>query len=106
MTHRIAVGALEPALTVTIFDATGQPVDFTDATSVRLVLLLDGAAHVDVTSPDASLTTTPDKGRIKYSYQAGDTAVAGTLTIAVWVNWTVSRSQRFPASGGDTGYIE
>ncbi|MCA1571918.1 MAG: hypothetical protein LC798_16725 [Chloroflexi bacterium] len=81
------VGDRLPAILSTLTDGAGTPLDLTEALSVRFIMrAMDGVAPI--LDAAADVIGDPPLGQVRYSWAAGDTAVAG----AYFAEWQVTFS--------------
>lgn len=98
---RLKVGDLEPAAVVECLSA-GSAMAIDSAIGATFVLRPVGSSTPTVSAAATILDDGVDaslKGRVSYSWQAGDTDTAGTYQAEVVVEWTTGREQTFPGEG-------
>ncbi len=86
-----------PVVDTTLTDATGAPIDLTDATGVTFQMALEGSSVLTVDEA-ASVSDTPTDGRVQYAWDGGDTDVPGTY-FASFVVAFAGGNQTFPTQG-------
>jgi hypothetical protein len=96
-------GDLQPPLSVSLTDDTGNVVDVTTALSVKF-RMAPSITHVELFSRDATIDDGAN-GQFSYLWQAGDTDTAGTFYGEFVVTWSTG-PQTFPVSGYLTIVIE
>lgn len=91
-------GDLEPGIFSTITNsATGLPVDLTTAESAQIrFAALD---HTEIWVREAAINADPTTGKVSYSWQTGDTDIAGLFYAEFAVTWPSDRPQTYPSCG-------
>ena len=92
MTIRMKRGDTAPPLTLTLSSSSGA-VDLDEADTVRVLIYRDATRALVV---DAAPTIT-GADTVRYDWQAGDTAAAGSYRIEVEVTWLSGAVQTFPS---------
>jgi hypothetical protein len=85
-----------PPLTASLA-VNGQPLDLTNATSVKLIMKSAGA----LVTGTCTIVDAVDGG-IKYVWAGGDTAVSGTYQVEFQVTWNDGTKQTLPNDSYDT----
>jgi hypothetical protein len=86
-----------PDLAGTIQDASGNAINVSTATSIRMVAKRTGGTEVITgTTIKDDDGTVPLRGRWHYVFASGDLAVAGTYEVEVEVTWTAGKIETFP----------
>lgn len=97
-------GDLEPAISATLTDVNGSPVDLTNATSPVLILKpITGGAAQRLSTGTSIINVA---GRIKHVWQSGETTTVGAYFGEWEVTWPSSRPQTFPTEGTFSVVIE
>ena len=87
---------LLPDMVLTLLD-NATAVDLTDAVSARLMMRnIVAGLVVDASVAILDQSVPANRGKVKYVWQAGDTALVGTFNAEVEVMWTGNRPQTFP----------
>lgn len=87
---------LEPDLEISVSKADGSAVNFTDALGVVLRFLKpDGS----IVSRNATFTAPASSGKVKASWQAGDTDQVGLYRGEFTITWPVAEPQTVPSEG-------
>lgn len=96
----IKVGDRLPALPLTLIGADGEPLNITDATSVRVRMWIPHRPGARAYVVDAvPVTVDAATGSLRYDWAAGDTDVCGEYAVDVLVTWSGGRRQTFPTQG-------
>ena len=95
--YTIKTGNLEPAVNVILKDASGNPVDLTDADGVTFRLSAKGAS-AGVFDRAATIDSPATSGSVTYNWQAGDTDLAGKYLGEFTISWPTARPQTYPTN--------
>lgn len=94
LSRNMKKGDLEPPFDPVLYDADGNPEDLTAATSVKVTCKRGS------TTVFTSRTATGNAaGQVSMPWQSGDTSTVGRLDLEVEVEWSPSRTQRYPDAG-------
>ena len=95
-------GDLLPGFRAVLTDGiTGDAVDLTTATSIRIIGLLNRVEIID----RAGTPSVPAEGVVTMDWQPADTANSGVLELEVEVTWPGGKIQTFPVNGYLTLHI-
>lgn len=84
----LKVGDLARPVQYALIDGSGVKVDLTLATSVSFKMVQNGAANPKTVTGTATINSPASAGIVQYSWQAGDTSVAGSYHAEFTVLWT------------------
>lgn len=101
------VGDTWPAITGTVLDGSGNPVNIFTAVSIKFVGWLQpaGATIIGTSGVVTNLddSTTPNRGKWQYLWAVADLNVAGTYEVEIEVTWTTGKTESFPSSKARAG---
>lgn len=88
-------GDLSPDLVSDLTDASGNPIDLTTATAVEFWMDLENGEN-KIVGEAAIIVGDPTEGRVRYSWQTGDTDTVGTHRAQFRVTFPTAKPVSFP----------
>ena len=95
----IKAGNMRPPITLALKNADGSAADLSLADGVVFRMTLKGADNSVIDDEDGAIDVDPTTGIVSYTWQAGDTDVAGKYEGEFTIIWPTDEPQTFPSKG-------